>query len=208
METQDYTVISAPGEGEVIEKRSRFIAGAYPVSDEEQVNEKLTEIRKKYHDARHHCYAYVLREEGKYRYSDDGEPQGTAGRPILDVIGGSGVLDCLIVVTRYFGGTLLGTGGLVRAYTAAAVLALENAEKTVVVPQTAGTLRCEYSFYGKLETILERYDCKKLDTTFGEAIELILSVRSTQFDALAAEIYDLSAGRVTLIPAGDGPESK
>lgn len=103
-----------------MKKKSRFIAHVYPVQSEEQAVSYINEVKKKYWDARHNCYAYVLGEDaGFQRFSDDGEPQGTAGKPILDIIMKSGIYNCLIIVTRYFGGTLLGTGGLIRAYQAA-----------------------------------------------------------------------------------------
>ena len=116
-----YYTIQKTGHGEYEEKRSRFLGEAIPVQSEEEVQEHLTRIRKQYYDARHHCSAYVLGEKkDRKKASDDGEPQGSAGLPILNVIEGAGCTGILIVVTRYFGGTLLGTGGLVRAYTNAA----------------------------------------------------------------------------------------
>ena len=107
-------IIYKEGKGEIEEKKSRFIAHVYPVQSEEQAVSYINEVKKKYWDARHNCYAYVLGEDaGFQRFSDDGEPQGTAGKPILDIIMKSGIYNCLIIVTRYFGGTLLGTGGLI-----------------------------------------------------------------------------------------------
>lgn len=131
-----YYTIDHPGYGEYEEKKSRFLGEALPVTSEEEVRTELARIRKKYYEARHHCYAYVIggvpgnTVQGNAtirRSSDDGEPSGTAGAPILSVIDGKACSNVLIVVTRYFGGTLLGTGGLVRSYTKAASLALENA---------------------------------------------------------------------------------
>ncbi len=116
-----YKTIYENGEGEVIEKKSRFIAIAAPVQSEEEATAFVESIRKKYWDARHHCYAYILGEKKEIRrMSDDGEPTGTAGKPILDLIEGGDLTNTIIVVTRYFGGTLLGTGGLARAYSSAA----------------------------------------------------------------------------------------
>ena len=117
-----YSTVCGYGTGEIVEKKSRFIAEVFPVDSEEDVSAQIEKIKKQYWDARHHCWAYVIgRNPGTERMSDDGEPAGTAGKPILEVIRGKGLTDVLIVVTRYFGGTLLGTGGLVRAYTQAAV---------------------------------------------------------------------------------------
>ena len=110
-----YYTVSAGGQGEITEKKSRFIAEVYPAADEEEAFARLEEVKKRYWDARHHCWAYVIgRNPASERMSDDGEPAGTAGKPILEVIRGQGLTDVFIVVTRYFGGTLLGTGGLVR----------------------------------------------------------------------------------------------
>ena len=116
-----YYTIYRGGSGEVVEKKSRFIGEARAVSSEEEAAAFVEEIRKKYYDARHHCFAYVIGTDGKQmRAADDGEPQGTAGRPMLEVLTGKGLANAMVVVTRYFGGTVLGTGGLVRCYTAAA----------------------------------------------------------------------------------------
>ena len=117
----DYRTVYEGGKGEIVEKKSRFIGEVFPVETEEEAAEILGNIKKQYWDARHHCWAYVIGEEQvQERFSDDGEPGGTAGKPILEVIRGHGLKNVLVVVTRYFGGTLLGTGGLVRAYTQSA----------------------------------------------------------------------------------------
>ena len=125
---EGYTTVKQYGTAEYEDRKSVFIGEALPVSSEAEALEFLASVKKKYPDARHHVYAYVLRDNSIMRFSDDSEPQGTAGMPVLDVIRKRGCTDVIIVVTRYFGGTLLGTGGLVRAYTAAAVGALESAE--------------------------------------------------------------------------------
>ena len=123
-----YNTILTPGIDEIVEKKSRFIGYAQPVSSEEEAYAFVESVKKKHYDARHNCHAFAIGKENTlYRFSDDGEPQGTAGKPILEVISGNQVTDICIVVTRYFGGTLLGTGGLVRAYTEAAKLALADA---------------------------------------------------------------------------------
>ena len=117
------------GQGEIVEKKSRFIANIFPVTTEEEALEKITAMRKKYYDARHNCSAFVIGSKGELtRSSDDGEPSGTAGRPMLEVLTGSGIRNIAAVVTRYFGGVLLGTGGLVRAYSGAVKMALEQCE--------------------------------------------------------------------------------
>ena len=131
--TDTYNTIVKEGQDEIVEKKSRFIGYAVPVTSEEEAYEFVEKIRKMHYDARHNCFAFAIGSENTLlRFSDDGEPQGPAGKPILEVITGNKVVDICIVVTRYFGGTLLGTGGLVRAYTEAAKLALEG-EKTVTL---------------------------------------------------------------------------
>ena len=123
----EYRTIYRGGEDEIVEKKSRFIATVVPVNTEEEALEFVEKTRKKYWDARHNCYAYILGDNNEVqRFSDDGEPSGTAGKPILEVITGNECSNCLCVVTRYFGGVLLGTGGLIRAYTNAAKDALDN----------------------------------------------------------------------------------
>ena len=123
----EYLVPSGFGQGEYTEKRSRFIGQLWPVESETEALEHLAAVRKTHYDARHNCFAYIVRDGGVVRYGDDGEPQGTAGQPILAVLNGAGLTNACCVVTRYFGGVLLGTGGLVRAYTAAAKAALSDA---------------------------------------------------------------------------------
>ena len=125
----EYRTIYRGGEDEIVEKKSRFIATVVPVNTEEEALEFVEKTRKKYWDARHNCFAYIIGERGQLqRCSDDGEPSQTAGKPMLDILNSYGLTDCLLVVTRYFGGVLLGTGGLVRAYTAATIEGLKNSE--------------------------------------------------------------------------------
>ena len=127
MDMESYLVPGEYGEAELVEKRSRFIGQVWRVETEEEARERVEQVRKKYHDARHHCWCYLLREGGVLRYSDDGEPQGTAGQPMLNVFQKEGVANAVCVVTRYFGGILLGAGGLTRAYGSTAKLALDGA---------------------------------------------------------------------------------
>lgn len=152
-----YNTIAHRGSGVYEEKKSRFLGAAIPVSQEEDVRRELEVIRREHYDARHHCYAYILGEDrAETRASDDGEPQGTAGAPILKVIDGAGCTNVLIVVTRYFGGTLLGTGGLVRAYTAAARAALEDAGIVMMREGEVLHLVMAYSLLDKVNYILEQ----------------------------------------------------
>jgi uncharacterized YigZ family protein len=153
---QSIDVVYQGGSGEITEKKSRFIAHVFPICSEEEALEHIEEIRKQYWDARHNCHAFVLGDHQEIsRCSDDGEPSGTAGRPILEVILGAGLHDVLIVVTRYFGGTLLGTGGLVRAYSAAAKAGLEA---SVILTKQLGkkaTVYTDYNGIGKLVFVPE-----------------------------------------------------
>ena len=142
-------IILKNGSGEIEEKKSRFICHIFKIKSEEEAEEYITAVKKKYWDARHNCYAYVTGDKGQIqRFSDDGEPQGTAGKPMLDILNSYGLTDCLLVVTRYFGGTLLGTGGLIRAYTKSTQ---EGIKESMVIEKCLGvmlSLTCDYTTSG------------------------------------------------------------
>lgn len=204
----DHYVINSPGEGEIVEKKSRFIGHAMAISSPEEASVVIEQIKRKYWDARHNCYAYVTGELGEIsRCSDDGEPSGTAGKPILDVISGAGLRGALVVVTRYFGGTLLGTGGLVRAYTAAAREALDHAVIKHMVPAGVIQVRCDYSLLGMIKNYCESENISMGDVNYTEAVELSLTVEEDRIDSLMAKITDLTGGRagVTLVSKGFFP---
>ena len=152
---ETYKIVFEGGQGEIVEKKSRFIATVAPIETEEEALAFIEKMKKKYWDARHNCYAYVLGQNQELmRFSDDNEPQGTAGKPMLDVLLGEGVHYTVVVVTRYFGGTLLGTGGLVRAYSGAVQAGLAAstlADKNCGVPLTIGT---DYTGIGKVQYLL------------------------------------------------------
>lgn len=151
-EQTSYRTVSAHATGEITEKKSRFIGDIFPVTTEQEAQEQIERIRKQYHDARHHCHAFVLGTRGELsRSSDNGEPSGTAGRPILEVITGADLTNTLLVVTRYFGGTLLGTGGLVRAYTQAAQAALANAKIDTHLFGKPVSITVDYALSGNAE---------------------------------------------------------
>ena len=170
METE-YRTVYKGGEGEITEKKSRFIATVSPASSEEEALLFIESMRKKYWDARHNCFAYVIGKRGELkRFSDDGEPGGTAGKPILEVITGEGLCNAAIVVTRYFGGTLLGTGGLVRAYTAASK---EGLASSVIVTKILGVrlhIMTDYNGLGKIQYILGQRGLKISEGTSGQAV--------------------------------------
>ena len=170
-------IVKNGGEGIYEEKKSRFIAQVYAVENEEQANEYIEAARKKYWDARHNCYAFVIGKNGDVtRCSDDGEPSGTAGKPILEVISGSGVYNCLVIVTRYFGGTLLGTGGLVRAYTKSAKDAILDSEMAKVVDGEQYTVVSDYSFVGKIQRIAEEIGAVISNTEYAENVTFTLVI--------------------------------
>ena len=150
----EYKTILRAADAEFVEKKSRFIGHVRPVSTEEEALAFLAEMRARYWDASHNVYAYRIREGGAQRYSDDGEPQGTSGLPSLDVLRKSGVTDVIAVVTRYFGGTLLGAGGLVRAYSHTVSLALQQAGIAVMRVCTLAQLTCSYSQYGRVAALI------------------------------------------------------
>ena len=192
---ESYTTVKGEGVFEYEEKKSVFIGTCVPVSTEERALEFLAFIKRKYPDARHHVYAYVLRENSIMRFSDDREPQGTAGMPVLDAIRKRGCTDVAIVVIRYFGGTLLGTGGLVRAYSAAAVGALEAAEIITYDIYTVMDITLSYSDYQKVTPLLSEYSYRITDTQYADSVTVKGRVRSACADTLVNSITEATSGR-------------
>ncbi len=179
---------------------SRFIADLYPVSTKEEIESYLERIRKEFYDASHHCYAFRLSANAEQvRAADDGEPSGTAGKPILMVIEGAKLMNVLCVVTRYFGGTKLGTGGLARAYADVAKLAVEDAEiKTVYLMQE---LRLMYSFddMSGVERMIAKYGAGKLESIYSDKVEMRMAIRQSLVEEFIKEIIDSFQGRVTAV---------
>ena len=192
----EYKTVIHSASDEFTEKRSRFIGYVRPVQTAEEATAFVAEIQKKHWDAKHNVYAYILRDGNVKRYSDDGEPQGTAGVPTLDVLEKSGVTDVAVVVTRYFGGILLGGGGLVRAYSHAAHLALAAGEIVTMGLCSVLTVEAEYPFYAKLLPFLEKTAAKILDTDFSEKVRITLSLDSTLEADFCNKIFDFSGGQV------------
>lgn len=187
------------GIGELVEKKSRFLSFVYGVKSEEEAALILEDLKKKYWDARHVCYACVLGERGeRRRFSDDGEPSQTAGKPLLDVLMGAGLTDTLVVVVRYFGGVLLGTGGLVRAYSGAAEDALKNA--VVIVKQAARelTVTIDYTAFGKVQYLLNQEDIVIRQTQYADQVILTMPVPLEKYDALRVKITDATNGAAKL----------
>lgn len=193
----DYKILYSGGSGEITEKKSRFIANVFPVETEDEAVKIIEEIKKKYWDARHNCYAFALKD-GISRCSDDGEPSGTAGRPILEIITGAQIYNILIVVTRYFGGTLLGTGGLVRAYSKAAKKGLAASQ---VIEKKAGkkvVIKTDYSGIGKLQYIAAQMELAVIDTRYSEDVEIELAVSDAERETIVKKVTETLSGRVQI----------
>ena len=191
----DYITLAGAGTGEYSEKKSVFLGYAMPVETEEAAIAYIREIRKKHADARHNVYAYRI-GANITRYSDDGEPQGTAGMPVLDLLRHADVTNAVLVVTRYFGGTLLGTGGLVRAYTAAGKTALASAGTRVVREMRTCIVRCPYGDYTKVTDALGNFEATAAEPQFAEEVTLTVSMPATQADAFSAWLVDASFGKL------------
>ncbi len=192
---EGYRILYEGGEGEVVEKKSRFIASTKPVSSEEEAMAFVEEIRKKYWDARHHCYAYVIGSRGQLcRCSDDGEPAQTAGRPMLDVLLGEEIRNVCVVVTRYFGGTLLGTGGLVRAYSAAVK---EGLKESVTVKKQLGRkikMVTDYNGIGKIQYVAGQMGILIMDTQYTDQVTVTFAVPENQAEAFLTQVTEKTAG--------------
>lgn len=187
------------GCGEIVEKKSRFIGTAFPVKSEEEALAYIAQTKKKYYDARHNCFAYVIGDKNEVvKQSDDGEPSQTAGLPILDVLRKSEVHNALIVVTRYFGGTLLGTGGLVRAYTQGAQAALAAAVITESVDGYRMRGVFDYNLAGKVQYLAATLAIKEEAIDYGAEVTITWLVPSEQVESFCKQVTELSSGRITL----------
>ena len=192
----EYRTIKEFSNDEYIVKRSRFIAYAKPVTTVDEANSFIAEIKSKHWDATHNVYAYILREGGIKRYSDDGEPQGTAGVPVLDVLEKENLVDVCVVVTRYFGGILLGGGGLVRAYSHSAKIGVDSAKIITMAHCLDLAVECDYTFYGKLNSFLANEETVILDTQFTDNVKVVFRIKGENKENIDAKITDLSNGRV------------
>ena len=200
----EYRTVAGYASDEFTEKKSRFIGHIAPVSTEEEALAFLSEIKSRYRDATHNVFAYSLRENQIKRASDDGEPQGTGGVPVLNVLNGAGLVDVCCVVTRYFGGTLLGVGGLVRAYTEGAKIALEAASVRVMAESVDLKLVTDYGLYGKLEYYCNEHGVSVLSTDFGADVTVTVRVRKEEQKAFEHDVTELSSGelRPEVVAAG------
>lgn len=195
---ESYTTVKARSEFRFEDRKSVFIGECAPVSTESEALAFLEGVKKRFPDAKHHVYAYVLRENSIMRFSDDREPQGTAGMPVLDVIRKNGCTDTVIVVTRYFGGTLLGTGGLVRAYTAAALGALKESEIVVYDVYREYRLVANYSDYQKLSPIFSECCFRLNSSRFTDKVELIGRVTKAESEVFLEKLTQFTCGRIEI----------
>lgn len=191
-----YKTIIGDGSSEFTEKHSRFLGYARHTETDEEAVAFIEEIRSLNSDARHNIYAYVLNQDYRSRFSDDGEPHGTAGKPALDIINGYELKDVTVVVTRYFGGILLGTGGLVRAYSKAVKDALDAAEKVLMVPGDIIYAKCDYSLYDRFESILKDFDADVISNEFIDYVNIEFSVPDFKTTEFLDKVNDKLSSRV------------
>ena len=199
----EYYIPTGHGEAELVEKRSRFIGQVWRVSSEEEARARIEETRKRYYDARHHCWCYRIREGGAERYSDDGEPQGTAGQPMLNVFQREGITDTVCVVTRYFGGILLGAGGLVRAYGKSAKDALDAAGVSVVRRWVAMEVPCTYAQFEEVRREVFHHGGVEEQVDYGADVLLSVLIPEERAGQFAAHLLDASAGTIEVLQAGE-----
>ena len=197
----EYLVPTGFGEDEFIEKKSRFIGRVWQVETEEEALAKIQEMKKQHYDATHNCWAYIIRD-GAVRFSDDGEPGGTAGMPMLQVLQREGLYNIVCVVTRYFGGILLGAGGLVRAYTKGAKIAVDAAGKSMKRVWTALYVPIPYSFYERVKLEVEAFGGIIRDTQFGADVELEILMPEAQAQPFLERLIDMSAGTIEGMETG------
>ena len=198
---EEYLVPTGYGEDEFIEKKSRFIGRVWCVETEEEALEKIAQMKKQHYDASHNCWAYIIKD-GSMRFSDDGEPGGTAGNPMMQVLQRENLYNIVCVVTRYFGGVLLGAGGLVRAYTNGAKIAIDAAGKSMKRVWTVLYVPCPYNFYERVKLETEAFGGVIRDTNFGADVELEILVAAPQTQAFLEKLTDMTAGTVEAMEVG------
>ncbi len=194
----EYRTVEREASSEFTERRSRFLGHAKPVQSEEEAVAFINEMKSRYWDANHNVYAYVLRDGQTRRYSDDGEPQGTAGIPVLEVIQKSGLTDVAVVVTRYFGGILLGTGGLVRAYSHGASLAIAEAGPLTMRKFQIAELVCDYTQYGRVAALIPECGGVIDDTGFTDRVAILYHMTAADKPAFDKKLADATSGQVAV----------
>ena len=197
----EYLVPSGYGEDEFIEKKSRFIGRCWLVETEEEALARIQEMKKQHYDATHNCWAYIIKDGGM-RFSDDGEPGGTAGNPMMQVLQREQIYNVVCVVTRYFGGVLLGAGGLVRAYTKGAKIAVDAAGKSMKRVWSVLYVPCPYTFYERVKLEAAAFGGVIRDTQFGAEVELEILVALPQRDAFIDRLTDMTSGNVEAMETG------
>ena len=197
----EYLVPTGYGEAEFIEKKSRFIGHVWCVESEEEALSRIQEMKKQHYDASHNCWAYVIRD-GAMRFSDDGEPGGTAGNPMMQVLQREQLYNVVCVVTRYFGGILLGAGGLVRAYTKGAKIAIDAAGKSMKRVWTVLYVPCPYTYYERMKLEVEAFGGVIRKTDFGSEVELEILVAQPKAQAFLDRLTDMTAGTVDALELG------
>lgn len=200
---QQYRTVLHENKDEFIERRSRFIGYVKPVTEEEDAIQYINEIKSKHWDATHNVYAYILRKNNIQRYSDDGEPQGTAGIPVLDVLRKEEVTDCVVVVTRYFGGILLGGGGLVRAYSHGSKIALDAGGIITMRLCVLASVACDYQFYGRLSSLIPEMGGKVTDSVFESDVRVSFLLKKETAGEFEKKLVDYSNGRYHLQILGE-----
>ena len=197
----EYLVPTGYGQDEFIEKKSRFIGRVWLVETEAEALEKIQEMKKQHYDATHNCWAYVIKD-GPMRFSDDGEPGGTAGNPMMQVLQRENLYNVVCVVTRYFGGVLLGAGGLVRAYTKGAKIAVDAAGKSMKRVWTVLYVPCPYTYYERVKLEVEAFEGVLRDTQFGAEVELEILMAQDKAQAFIDRLTDMTAGTVEALQTG------
>ena len=198
----EYLIPSGAGEAELTEKRSRFLGHVRPVETEDEARAFIAEMKNKYYDARHNCWCYLIRG-GPERYSDDGEPQGSAGIPMLEVFRREGVTNAVCVVTRYFGGVLLGTGGLLRAYTQSAKDALDAAGLSVVRRWLEASIPCPYAMLERIKQETAAFGGSVAGMDYGAEVTLHALLPEERAEEFSARVFDLSAGKIEVVIDGE-----
>ncbi|MBE5812564.1 MAG: DUF1949 domain-containing protein [Clostridiales bacterium] len=196
----DIFTVKKQGYAEIIEKRSKFIANVYPVSSQAEASDIISKLKKQYYDAKHNVYAYIIEGSSTYsKYTDDGEPQGTAGLPIYEMLQKQQLVNVLVVVTRYFGGILLGTGGLVRAYTEAAKQGLKNAEIKQVIKTKKITFEFSYELKDKILFYLKKEEYEDKEILYGENVRIIINIPEEDEKIFLEKLIEITEARVNFI---------
>lgn len=200
---KEYKTVEYESNAEFIEKKSRFIGYVKPVASQDEAVAFINHIKSKHWDATHNVSAYVLKDNNIQRSSDDGEPSGTAGVPVLDVLLKEGLVNVCVVVTRYFGGTLLGAGGLIRAYSHASKIAVESGNIITMAPCKILSVSVDYSFYDRLNILLNDIGAKIEDSNFADVVTIRFSLKAESVEQLSARLTEQSNGKYTVTELGE-----